>query len=517
MAGVGLERAALAKASLRTPAMPATNAQLREAQVAMPEGLAPAIALVRDNASKTNWCLIGYEADGLALKMIGTGEGGTAELAANLADDNICYGLVRTSEAVDKTDNVKFIFVSFIGEGVKPMRRAKVSTFKGTIAESFAPYHIELLNATSKSEVTDQAITELLGSMFGQAVSRPHGASQEMRLPGGRTVKVTEGAAKSDRGAMAEKQVVVLPDGLAPAIAAVRDNASPVDWCLCGYEAEPGLGIVMVGSGEGGTAALAAKLADDNIYYGLVRTTEQIDKSTTVKFVFVSFIGEGVKPMRKAKISTLKGTVTEAFEPFHAELLNATSAAEVTPEAITEMLKRTDGAVGTAQATPRREQEVRVTKTMGGGGAGGVLASAPREEEPVAEEVAAAIAAVRSDADPTTWVCLGYSDGKAPSLTLVAKGEGAAEAMQPHLDKAQVMHGLVRVSQQVDRSTTVKFAALSWLGDEVPPLRKAKLSSMRGAADKVLSPVHAELLNVSEAASVSHQAIMERLEGINLD
>ena len=299
----------------------------------------------------------------------------------------------------------------------------------------------------------------------------------------------------------------------------MEENASPVDWCLCAYEAEPGLGIVMVGSGEGGAAALAANLLDDNIYYGLVRTTEQIDKTMAVRFVFVSYIGEGVKPMRKAKMSTFKGTVTAFFEPFHAEILNATSKAEVTAEAMTEMLKRTDGAVGTAKATPRREQEVRVTKTMGGGGAGGVLSSAPmaHDEVPVAPEVAAAVAAVRSDADPTTWCCLGYTDSKTPSLMLVAMGEGAAEAMQRHLGKAHVLHGLVRVSQQVDRSATVKFAALSWLGDEVPPLRKAKLSSMRGAVDKLLSPVHAELLNVSEASSVSHQAIMERLEGINLD
>ena len=45
----------------------------------------------------------------------------------------------------------------------------------------------------------------------------------------------------------------------------------------------------------------------------------------------------------------------------------------------------------------------------------------------------------------------------------------------------------------------------------------AQCTSMRGAAEKVLSPVHTELLNVSEPAGVTHQAIMERLEGINLD
>ena len=53
---------------------------------------------------------------------------------------------------------------------------------------------------------------------------------------------------------------------------------------------------------------LAAQLRDDNVYYGLVRTYEQIDATRAVKFVFLSFVGEGVAAMKKAKISTLKGT-----------------------------------------------------------------------------------------------------------------------------------------------------------------------------------------------------------------
>jgi len=190
----------------------------------------------------------------------------------------------------------------------------------------------------------------------------------------------------------------------------------------------------------------------------------------------------------------------------------------VTVESITKTIKRTDGTVGSAKATPRREQEVRITKTMGGGGVGGTFSSqTPREEQLVLTEVAQAIAAVRSDSTETTWACLGYTDGKAPELRVVATGVGPADRLQPHLDASQVLYCLVRVGQQVDHSMTVKFAAISWLGDEVAPLRKAKLSSMRGSVDRLLSPVHTELLNVSEAGSVSHAAIMQRLEGINLD
>ena len=89
---------------------------------------------------------------------------------------------------------------------------------------------------------------------------------------------------------------------LAAAIADVRSNGSATDWCLCGY-ADGELNLKMVGSGTGGADALAAQLTDDNVYYGLVRTYEQIDATRAVKFVFLSFVGEGVAAMKKAKIS----------------------------------------------------------------------------------------------------------------------------------------------------------------------------------------------------------------------
>mmetsp|Transcript_27046 Transcript_27046/g.65245 ORF Transcript_27046/g.65245 Transcript_27046/m.65245 type:complete len:97 (-) Transcript_27046:475-765(-) len=65
--------------------------------------------------------------------------------------------------------------------------------------------------------------------------------------------------------------------------------------------------------------------------------------------------------------------------------------------------------------------------------------------------------------------------------------------MQPLLDSSQIMYALVRLTQLVDRSTTVKFAFISWVGDDVAPMRKAKLSTLRGEAASILAPVHTEV------------------------
>ena len=95
-------------------------------------------------------------------------------------------------------------------------------------------------------------------------------------------------------------------------------------------ESEGAAALRVVGSGSGGVNELREKLAQDNIFFGLVRTTETIDQTVAVKFVAISFIGEAIGVMRKALISTLRGDITAAFDPFHCELLNVSTKEEVT-------------------------------------------------------------------------------------------------------------------------------------------------------------------------------------------
>ena len=101
---------------------------------------------------------------------------------------------------------------------------------------------------------------------------------------------------------------------------------------------------------------------------------------------------------------------------------------------------------------------------------------------------------------------------KAPTLCVAATGRGGADELAAALDASQVMYGLLRLTQRIDSSTTVKFACVSWLGDAVPPMRRAKLSAVRGAALDAVSPYHTELLNVTSAADVTAAAIMAQLE-----
>ena len=122
-------------------------------------------------------------------------------------------------------------------------------------------------------------MTAELGAMFGGEVQRQASGLQgaSMRI-GQRMVKVTDKGGGNQRKAsvLSEKQAVAMPPELPAALADVRSDASPTNWCLCGFEAA-GLGLAMMGSGGGGVGAMAELLSTDNIFYGLVRTTQLVD------------------------------------------------------------------------------------------------------------------------------------------------------------------------------------------------------------------------------------------------
>ena len=61
--------------------------------------------------------------------------------------------------------------------------------------------------------------------------------------------------------------------------------------------------------------------------------TDVVDDIPTVKFAFIQWLGESVKPMAKAKISTFKGTMEDIFKvrPFISSDILSTGFPLVSP------------------------------------------------------------------------------------------------------------------------------------------------------------------------------------------
>eukprot|EP01027_Heterolobosea_sp_BB2_P013780 GEZU01019834.1.p4 GENE.GEZU01019834.1~~GEZU01019834.1.p4 ORF type:complete len:119 (+),score=44.07 GEZU01019834.1:852-1208(+) len=112
---------------------------------------------------------------------------------------------------------------------------------------------------------------------------------------------------------------------------------------LIGYEDAKNTTLGEVGSGTGGLAALEKHLKPDSINYGFLRVTDTLDKDiTAVRFIFIHWVGDEVKPMVKGRVSTHIGALDEFFAPYHTKIAGGTPA-EVSSAAIQARLQELKG------------------------------------------------------------------------------------------------------------------------------------------------------------------------------
>jgi len=122
----------------------------------------------------------------------------------------------------------------------------------------------------------------------------------------------------------------------------VRNDNTDTDWVLVGYEGKKGNVLVSLGKGNGGVEQLKALLEDDMVGYGLVRKTDKIDESLTVKFVFISFVGDNINRMHRARLGTHQGAVRSLFTPYHVDI-SCTHVNELSDEILMQKIQDASG------------------------------------------------------------------------------------------------------------------------------------------------------------------------------
>jgi len=119
---------------------------------------------VRDDGTPLNWMLMGYGSSKKALELYGSGEGGLEELVANLKDDEVTYGYVRV--IYGDSQRSKFVFVTYVPEGLSGMNRAKANMHKPAVIQFLKYMHIEVY-ASSKAELDEPLIQAKLAAAAG--------------------------------------------------------------------------------------------------------------------------------------------------------------------------------------------------------------------------------------------------------------------------------------------------------------------------------------------------------------
>jgi len=301
------------------------------------------------------------------------------------------------------------------------------------------------------------------------------------------------------------------------AIADVRNDKTSTNWVLVSYQGENSNDVGLLGKGDGGVNELISFLNDKIVAHGLVRVTEQFDNSTTVKFVYINWVGEGIHRMLRARLGTHSGSIKEIIAPYHVNV-DATTLSEISEEIITRTVSKASGtAVHVLEKSSSSSPAVSSSHRAGGGSPAGAIkpvSGVPKTADNVKfgdeSRIKQAIQDVRSDATATNWVVLTYDAPNSSTIVLAGSGNGGSEELIRLLKDDNVCYGLVRQQEKYDDSARVMFAYITWVGENIPRMQKARLGTHTGAVKGLLAPYHADI-DATNHSEISPDLITSRI------
>eukprot|EP01130_Rhizamoeba_saxonica_P019044 TRINITY_DN9760_c0_g1_i1.p1 TRINITY_DN9760_c0_g1~~TRINITY_DN9760_c0_g1_i1.p1 ORF type:complete len:512 (-),score=156.17 TRINITY_DN9760_c0_g1_i1:65-1600(-) len=286
------------------------------------------------------------------------------------------------------------------------------------------------------------------------------------------------------------------------AIADVRNDESPTNWCFltyCGNRGAASQRLKFGGSGDGGLEELRGHLEDDQCIFALLRVTDQIDDSILVKFVFINWLGNGVGRMQKARLSIHLAPIKTFIGQYHVDI-NCNSLDEVTAELVMGKVMDFSGSGSrvlddTGNASLRNQaSKAATTNTKSSTVSRGQkkVSSDTKDDVLLSPELKDAIQDVRNDETATTWVLFTYEEPISNTLVLHSSGAGDVAEIKENLSDDIVVYGIVRKEEIYDESVTIKFCYIRWLGEAIPRMQRAKLSIHSGDISDFFSPYHVD-------------------------
>jgi len=330
-----------------------------------------AFSELRSNDNPTNWVLFTYsDTTKNALDFVGSGSAGVDELKGHLSESKTSYGMARVTDKIDNSVTVKFVLIVWVGEKVPFVKKAQVTTHKGSVRSLFGQYHNDV-HANVLDEVSESIVISKVRDASGTAhhvkessnTSSPSPATsqpqqqqqpqQQTQQPEKSSPMVRSGASSTASSAPRKEAAGAAPkasssmvtfageDALRASIKSVRADNDPTDWMLMGYEGNTNA-LKLVATGQGDLDELITHLKDDQILYGLYRTTDTIDNTVAVKFVLIIWIGESVPIIRKARIATHKGDVTSFLGQYHVDV-TCSNLSEINEDIVKDLVQRASG------------------------------------------------------------------------------------------------------------------------------------------------------------------------------
>jgi len=251
------------------------------------------------------------------LCVIAEEKGGITEAMKHFPEDDCRYALIRVNHKVEVANTVKFVFVDWTPNKLKPIRKGQVGTHKQTVQNFLKPFHAHI-EAAELSELDENMVMQKIGSASGTASKVVATQASHSTLSTAPSTARSTSPSRPVAEAKQEKIQILFTDEsqFHETMKSVR-NSKDINWMLASYANKNTLSVI--GSGSGGLTELLSKLEEDNVDFGLIRVSITRDNHPETRFAYLKWQPDSIKPMKKAEINTKSSAISNIFSPFHCE------------------------------------------------------------------------------------------------------------------------------------------------------------------------------------------------------
>merc|ERR1712232_464244 len=111
---------------------------------------------VRNDNSETTWATFKYDGNTISVDQTGGGNG-LQGIQGQFSDDARAYAFVRVTTGDEESKRAKFVFISWCGESVGALKKARMSVEKANVKEVIRDFAIEV-HATEADEIVEDVI-----------------------------------------------------------------------------------------------------------------------------------------------------------------------------------------------------------------------------------------------------------------------------------------------------------------------------------------------------------------------
>jgi len=125
------------------------------------------------------------------------------------------------------------------------------------------------------------------------------------------------------------------------------------------------------------------------------------------------------------------------------------------------------------------------------------------------DEFKAGLATLRDVNSDTTWFLSALNNKL--ELEVVGTGSGTVEDLLASARDGTANYGVIRVVDIIDKSTTLKFAYIVFMPDDVTPMKKGKINTISGNIKEMFAPVHVDFF-INERSEITQDAVVDKVQ-----